>query len=136
MHVKNHNSHCQAFPPTSTLMSFLGPYYGNELTQALPPGNQFSLPLHTVPHAHTRAHARSHAFRQREEAPVRMEQDGRGGVANYMQVSSAGFPSPLLRSTSEEMTASWQALQLEASPSPPPPPPPVLPGFPLLDYTL
>lgn len=75
-------------------------------------------------HTRARARARSHAFRQREEAPVRMEQDGRGGVANYMQVSSAGFPSPLLRSTSEEMTASWQALQLEASPSPPPPPPP------------
>lgn len=97
-------------------MSFLGPYYGNELTQALLPGNQFSLALHIVPHAHTRSHPLGG---EREKAPVRMKQEGRGVVANYMQVSIAGFPSPLFRSTSEEMTASWQVLQLEASPSPP-----------------
>lgn len=45
-----------------------------------------------------------------ERGPVRMRADSEK-VANYMRVSALG-------STSSEMTASWQALQLEALSSP------------------
>lgn len=52
LHVTNLNSKRQAVLVTPTLISLLEPYYGKGAHTDWLAGNQFSLALHTVPHAH------------------------------------------------------------------------------------
>lgn len=127
MHVKNHNSHCHAFPPDFHFDELSRTLLWERAHTSAAPRKSILIGATHCPactRASTLALTRSGGERRLQSGTA---QDGRGGVANYMQVSSAAFPSPLLRSTSEEMTASWQALQLEGSPSPPPPHTPNLP---------